>query len=45
MVILYLYDSVNGYRYRRLSLGYYERNMHSNMIISAWIIEWEDNFR
>ena len=38
MVILYLFDNINGYRYRKISLDYYYRVSHSVSIVSAWIV-------
>ena len=43
MVILYMYDKINGYRYRRISYNYYcvllsNWEAHKNVIISAWMV-------
>lgn len=38
MVILYLYDLTNGYRYRKIGYDYYLRVAHSPMIVSAFLI-------
>lgn len=39
MVILYLYDKINGYRYRKLSYAYYLCNLDSKLIVSAWLVK------
>lgn len=44
MVIVYLYDALNGFRYRKISLSYYDRITRSDevaeryVIVSAWIV-------
>ena len=38
MVILYLYDPTNGYRYRKFGYAYYTRVSMHPMIVSAWIL-------
>lgn len=38
MVILYMYDALNGYRYRRVGYTYYKRIAHSPLIISSFIV-------
>jgi hypothetical protein len=38
MVIICVYDKINGYRHRKISYDYYLRVAHSSMIIEAWII-------
>lgn len=38
MVILYLFDDLNGHRYRRVSLDYYYRIAGSRQIVAAWIV-------
>lgn len=37
VVILYMYDHLNGHRYRKLSYEYYLRVAHSPQIVSAKI--------
>lgn len=43
MVILRLYDELNGYRYRKFTLSYYERNANSPLIVEAWIVPNTNN--
>jgi hypothetical protein len=40
MVILYLYDALNGYRYRKLSYAYYERSIpfNASYVVAAWVV-------
>jgi hypothetical protein len=38
MVIIYLYDALNGYRYRKIGLAYYERSKNLPQILAAWIV-------
>ena len=43
MVILYLYDPINGYRYRNIGYAYYcvllsNWEAHCDFIVSAWIL-------
>lgn len=38
MVIVYLYDEINGYRYRKISSWYYYRNAHRPMIVAAFLV-------
>lgn len=38
MVILQLYDINNGYRYRKISLNYYNQIVGHRMISEAWIV-------
>ncbi len=40
MVILYLYDRVNDYRYRKISYDYYIKQVPKNAdyIVSAWLV-------
>ncbi len=38
MVIVYLYDALNGYRYRKLGVDYYELVKRSDQIVGAWMI-------
>lgn len=43
MVILYCYDKINGYRYRKISHDYYcvllsNWEAHNKFIVSAWIV-------
>lgn len=42
MVIIHLYDYLNGYRYRKVSLAYYERNKNRSQILAAWIVPSTD---
>jgi hypothetical protein len=39
MVILYMYDKLNGYRYRKIGYDYYEVVKNNPMIISAWMVK------
>jgi len=38
MVIIYLYDARNGYRYRHISCSYYNRVQNHPWIVSAWMV-------
>lgn len=39
MIILYMYDPINGYRYRKISETYYEVVKNNPMIVAAWMVK------
>lgn len=38
MVIIYLYDKVNGWRYRKIGRAYYEQVAQRLEIKAAWLV-------
>lgn len=40
MIILHLYDNLNGHRYRKFTYAYYVRNIlaHASYVVESWIV-------